>query len=431
MKRVLIAVAVIGLVSVAGWQAHRRIVASKAAGKMSGRAEVPVAVETRPIRKSAIRDLGVFTGSLVPESQFVVASKAAGWLKELLVDIGDNVGRNDVIAVLDDEEFRRHVEQADAELRVAKANVENSTSDLDLAKREYERVRALREKQIASAAELDTAAAAFSAAETRQKVALAQVAQKDAALKAAELQLSYTKVRAFWEAGDPNRVVGERFVDEGALVQMNQPIVSILENNPLMAVVFVVERDYPKMKLGQQAVVTTDAWPGKTFAGSIRRIAPLLRESSRQARVEIEIANPDHLLKPGMFVRAQVGFNTHDQATLVPISALVKRDGREGVFVVADPGPGDRKTEPAGGGTMSALPTGRVRFVPVTTGIVDGEIAEVIDPPITGDVVTLGNHLLEDGSLVLLPAQNPETGEPSPGAPKSAMRDATGTGGPR
>ena len=163
---------------------------------------------------------------------------------------------------------------------------------------------ALREKQIASAAELDTASSAYNAGQAQLKVAQAQVVQKEAALKGAELQLSYTQVRAFWEDGDANRVVGERFVDEGALVSVNQPIVSILENNPLTAVVFVIERDYPKMSVGQEAAVTTDAYPGQVFRGTIRRIAPLLRENSRQARVEIEIGNAEHLLKPGMFVRA-------------------------------------------------------------------------------------------------------------------------------
>ncbi len=431
MKKTLLGIIIIAVVLVAGWQTYKRVVAASAEANKPARGDVPVAVETQPVRKSMIQDIGVFTGSLVPESQFVVASKAAGWLKEVLVDIGDMVGRNDVIAVLDDEEFTRQVEQADAELRVAKANVENSNSDLDLAKREYERVQALREKQIASAAELDASAAAFSAAQTRVKVALAQVAQKEAAWKAAELQLSYTKVRAFWESGDPNRVVGERFVDEGALVQMNQPIVSILENNPLMAVVFVIERDYPKIKLGQQATVTTDAWPGRTFGGSIRRIAPLLRETSRQARVEIEIANPDHLLKPGMFVRAQVEFDKHDDATLVPISAVVKRGGREGVFLVQNAATGDQKSEQAGRGTVASASMRRVRFVPVTTGIAVGEIVEVVEPQIMGDVVTLGNHLLEDGSRILLPTQGSQAGGQSSEASAPRTRGPAGPGGTR
>ena len=406
MKKVLAGVLVVVIVALAGWQAHKRIQASKTARNASPGAPA-VAVEVQPIQRSAIRDVGVFTGSLVPKSQFIVAPKAAGWLKEILVDIGDSVGRNDVIAILDDEEFIRKVEQARAELQVAKANAENAASDLDLAQREYERVMALRERQIASAAELDGGASALNASQTKLKVAAAQVAQQEAALQAAELQLSYTKVRAFWESGEADgttsgggarRVVGERFVDAGTLVQMNQPIVSILENDPLKAVVFVIERDYPKMNIGQDATVTTDAYPARTFRGVIRRIAPLLKESSRQARVEIEIANPNHLLKPGMFVRAQVEFAVHEGATLVPISALVKRGGKEGVFVVEGPDAAD------------APQSGRARFVPVTIGIVSGELAEVVEPPISGMVVTLGNHLLEDGSPVTLPEASPALG---------------------
>jgi len=413
-KLILIAVVVIGIAAV-GWETHRRIAASGEKAQPSR--SIAVAVEVQPLRKGLIRDIGVFTGSLVPKSQFVVASKAAGWLRELLVDIGDRVTRNEVIAVLDDEEFTRQVEQARAELQVAKANAENGASALDLAKREYERVTALREKQIASAAEMDAAAAQYNASQTQLKVTLAQVAQKEAALEGAKLQLSYTQVRAFWEAGDPNRVVGERFVDEGALVQMNQPIVSILENNPLVAVVFVIERDYPKVRIGQQAIITTDAYPGRTFAGSIQRIAPLIRETSRQARVEIQVPNPDHLLKPGMFIRAQVEFATHQNATLAPFSAIVRRSGREGVFLVEKAAPGTTDSQAPKGPSQG--PASQVRFVPVTTGIVNGEVVEIVEPEISGSVVTLGNHLLENGSRVTLPQQKTTDAdqEPSPPGP--------------
>ena len=406
-----------------GWEAHRRIVASGGKGGPD-RSAVAVAVEVEPVRKDTIRDIGVFTGSLVPQSQFVVAPKAAGWLKKLLVDIGDRVSRNDVIAVLDDEQFTRQVEQAGAELQVAKANAENGASALDIAQREYKRITALREKQIASAAELDTAAAQYNASQTQLKVTLAQVAQREAALASAKLQLSYTQVRAFWEAGDPNRVVGERFVDEGALVQMNQPMVSILENNPLVAVVFVIERDYPKMAIGQQALVTTDAYPGQTFTGRIQRIAPLVKETSRQARIEIEVPNSAHQLKPGMFVRAQVEFATHAHATLVPFSALVRRAGREGVFVVAASG---ASSPPAQKGS-----TVQARFVAVTVGIVNGEAVEIVAPEVSGSVVTLGNHLIENGSRVLLPqprtaGEGTEKGPPN--SPDSA--GSTQPGGAR
>jgi len=419
MRKFLLVLLVLAIIAMAGWQLYSRITDSDVKQK-TGRPEVSVAVETKPIYKDSIRDIGVFTGSLEPKSQFAVAPKVAGWLKELLVDVGDTVERNQVIAVLDDEEFAQDVEQARAELQVAKANAANYASDLDIAKREYERAKALREKQIASASELDVSEAAFNASQTRYKVSLAQVAQKEAALKTALVRLSYTKVRAFWEEGDqplvegvtPSnrgqdagdtktpfnsgleardtvrdtntpRVVGERFVDVGELLSVNQSIVSILENNPLTAVVYVIERDYPKVTIGQQAIVTTDAYPGRTFAGSITRIAPLLKESSRQARLEIEVPNSDLTLKPGMFVRARVEFARHENSTLVPLPALVRRNNKEGIFI-AD--------------TQNL----KARFVPVTTGIINGEIVEITEPEVSGMVITMGNHLLEDGSDITL-----------------------------
>ncbi len=378
MKKFFLLLLVFAIVAIAGWQVYKRITPS-ANKNRPGRSTAPVAIETKPIRKDIIRDIGVFTGSLLPKSQFVVAPKVSGWLEKLLVNIGDEVHQNQVIAILDDEEFTQQVQQVRAEVQVAKANAENCTSDLDIAKREYDRAKALREKRIASASELDESEAAFNACRTRLKVSLAQVAQKEAALKAADVRLSYTKVQAFWQDGDDTRVVGERFVDEGALLQVNEPIVSILENDPLTAVVYVIEREYQKVKVGQQSIITNDAYPDKIFTGNVVRIAPLLKESSRQARVEIEIPNPGQLLKPGMFVRAQIEFARHDNATLVPYAALVKREGKEGVFI-------------------AELNNLKALFTPVKTGIINGELVEIIEPEISGFVITLGNHLLEDGS---------------------------------
>ncbi len=383
MKKKLLLPIVIVIVVLVGLRLYKGIVGSNNK-KDRGPSSVPVAVEIKPIQKGEIHDIAVFTGSLEPRAQFVVAPKVAGWLKQLLVDVGDMVERDQVIALLDDEEFAQQLEQDRAELEVAKANAENSASDLEIARREYERAKTLREKQIASASELDESEAVFNASQTKYKVSLAQVAQKEAALKAAEVRLSYTKVRAFWEEGEQTRVVGERYIDEGTLLQVNQPIVSILENNPLTGVVYVIERDYPKVKIGQEAVITTDAYPGRKFTGEIVRIAPLLIESSRQARVEIEVPNPDHFLKPGMFVRSQVEFARHENATIVPFASLVKRNDKEGIFI-AD------------------VQNLKAAFVPVTTGITSGEMVEIIEPAVSGLVVTMGNHLLEDGSKITLP----------------------------
>ncbi len=386
MKKLIVIVIILGLIGYGSWVVYQKIKASETPTGMR-RTAMAVPIETRTIVKDKIQDIGVFTGSLTPKSQFTVAPKVSGWLKELLVNVGDTVTRNQVIAVLDDAEYTQQVEQVKAELLVAKANAQNSVSELELAEREFERVKALRDKQIASASELDGAEASFNSAKTRLDVSNAQVEQKQSALRAAELKLSYTKVQAFWESDDPNaaRVVGERFVDVGALLQANQPIVSILENDLLVAVIFVVEKDYSKIKINQTAIIDTDAFPGVTFTGKIARIAPLLIESSRQARVEIEIPNPKQLLKPGMFVRTNLLFAVHENATLVPRAAVVRRNDTQGVFIV--------DTEQK-----------KVRFVPVTTGF-------ITEPEISGLVATLGNHMLEDGSSVTLPETNKKESE--------------------
>ncbi|HQA70664.1 MAG TPA: biotin/lipoyl-binding protein, partial [Deltaproteobacteria bacterium] len=120
-----------------------------------GRVRVPVAVEVAPVARQAINEIGIYTGTLLPESQFTVAPKVAGRLEKILVDIGDEVRRGELIALLDDDEFVQQVDQARAELDVALANIEESSSELGLRRREFERAKTLREKKIISESELD------------------------------------------------------------------------------------------------------------------------------------------------------------------------------------------------------------------------------------------------------------------------------------
>jgi multidrug efflux pump subunit AcrA (membrane-fusion protein) len=120
--------------------------------------------------------------------------------------------------------------------------------------------------------------------------------------------------------------------------------------------------------------------------------------------VEIEIPNPDESLAPGMFVRARIQFAEHPDAVTVPLGAVAKRNDRQGVFLVD-------------------TATMKVNFVPVTVGIIEGNVAEILDPKLEGSVVTLGQHLLEDGAAILLPGNEPKSG---PSA-QSAGTPARGT----
>lgn len=382
-KAILIVIATL-IVGLIGWQVIRKVIKP---GQGSGpqRGAMPVAVEIAAVQKTTIRDYGNFTGTLVPKSQFMVAPKISGRLEKLMVNIGDRIKHNQLIAVLDDEEYRQQVRQAEADLQVAQANLEESQSSLDVAKREFERVQELHKRGISADSELDSARGAYTTQEARYKVAQAQVSHRQAALEATKVRLSYTKIRAPWEEGSDRRVVGERLVDEGAMLTPNAPILSILEINPLLAVIHITDKDYFRVKKGQQAIIGTDALPDKTASGEIVRIAPLLKETSREARIEIEIPNPEQLFKPGMFVTVQIEYAIHDEATVVPVSSVVTRDNQQGVFLA------DRENKV-------------VKFVPVKVGISNSELAEIMDPPsFSGFVVTMGQHLLSDGSPIILP----------------------------
>ena len=383
MQRKIIAVLLGAAAIGVGWKIYSRAL-EKLKTPEAKKRSIAVPVETAPVRRATVRDILEFSGTLEARSQFLVAPKVGGRLERLLVDIGDQVSRGQLIAVLDNAECVQQVASAEAERAVMRARVAQCRSDLAVAKREFERRDELRQRMVTSESELDEARANYEACQAKQQVALAEVLRQEAALKTAQVRLAYTRIEAAWQHEGHTRVVGERFVDEGAMLRANQSIVSVIDLHTVKAVIHVIERDYAQMRLGQGAHVETDAYPGRRFDGRVARIAPVLREASRQARVDVEVPNPERLLKPGMFIRVRIESAKHEGATVAPLTALVRRQDRQGLFRV------DEAKSVA-------------HFVPVQTGIVEGDVVEIVAPPLAGRVVTLGQHLLEDGAPVLLP----------------------------
>jgi RND family efflux transporter MFP subunit len=383
MKKKIFAGCVLFGLGLVGWQIYSRLAAQQNLTD-ARRPNAPVAVEITPVQQTTIRDQGWFTGSLLPLSDFVLAPKIGGRVEQILVRIGDRVEGGQLAAIIDDAELRQEVIQAQAELEVARATLTERRNTLEKARREFERTVVLRQKKIASESQLDAAESEFKTQQAMVQVATAQLAQKEAALATIKVRLSYAQIQVPANHAAGYLVVGERYVDEGAMLAPNTPIASILDISTLIGVIHVIERDYPKIRPGLAAEVFTDAYPGQVFKGRVVRIAPLLKEKSREARVEIEVPNISRDLKPGMFVRVELLFAEHKDATVVPAGAVVKRNGQQGVFVA------DRTSRTA-------------RFVPVTLGIANQALAEVVAPPLSGVVVTLGQHLLEDGAAILLP----------------------------
>ncbi|MBK1877754.1 efflux RND transporter periplasmic adaptor subunit [Pelagicoccus mobilis] len=349
-------------------------------GWLERKAAVAVAsVEQRPIELRRM-----FSGALEAHSKFVVAPKVAGRVKEIPVDIADLVHRGEAVAILEAAEFEQAVRQAEADLAVAEANLAEATSSLEITLRANQRTTTLRERGIASETEYDNVQAQLLAREAKVKVAEAQVIRAESSLESARIRLGYTQISADWLGDQDERYVAERYVDEGETVTANEPLLMIVDLDPITAVIYVTERDYSLLSPDQTARFTTDAFPDQVFQGKIERISPIFRERSRQARVELSLENPEGRLKPGMFVRAETILQRVEEATVIPFAAITRRGSETGVFLVSE----DRET---------------VSWEPVQTGIrSDGDV-QLINSELEGEVVILGQHLLEDGSKIAIP----------------------------
>lgn len=392
-KRLMVTLGAMALFLILAWVMWPSDPAPVAAGADRGArgGSQVVAVETAAVEQRSITDVGLYTGTLQSGSQFMLAPKAGGRLRSLLVDIGDQVEQGQVIAQLDDEEFQQAVAEQRAAVEVAQAQLEDTEAQREVRRRSYDRVADLRRRNLASESEYDLARSERDAAVANVRVAQAQLAQREAALRGAEVRLSYTRVRAEWNGGSEAsvRYVGERFVDEGANVSANEPIISVIDLDALRAVTFVTDRDFARLRVGQRTRVRSDARPGEEFEGRVVRIAPLLREDSRQARVEIRIENEARRLSPGFFVSVEVDVEQIDDALVVPRDAITRHGGQVGVFLLEDDFEGNEAD---------------VRWVPVVKGVRTNEYVQILEPAISGRVVTLGQHRLSDGSRVRVTA---------------------------
>jgi len=384
-KILIVTILLIGAATGLGWVIFDQLQERIGPGKR-GRASGPVPIEVTEIQHGPIALQRTFSGELEALAEFVVAPKVSGRVVRVFANIADMVARGQVVAELDNDEYVQAVAQAKADLEVAKANLTRAKRALEIANREFKRTESLLKRGITSESEFDIIRQDQLAKQAQLQVTVAQVAKAESSLETANIRLGYTKVTAGWTGGGEHRVVAERYVDEGQTVAANAPLLLIVELHPIVGVVFVTERDYALLKPGQLVSLTTDAYPGEKFTGRIDRIAPVFRKSTRQARIEVNIDNPQHRLKPGMFIKATVALARVPEATIVPVQALTKRNDRRGIFIVDDDG---RK----------------VAWREVKVGIRAGDRLQVEGEGLSGRVVILGQQLVNDGSPITIPAE--------------------------
>jgi len=190
--------------------------------------------------------------------------------------------------------------------------------------------------------------------------------------------------------------LGVRMVEVGQFLNAGTTIVSLTDLNELYANFTVTEKDSGALKVGQIVRIKVDAYPGKSFEGKITTIEPQIMADTRNIRVQATIANPDHILKPGMFATTTVVLPDKPPVTTVPETAVDYTLYGDSVFLITE------KKENDGKAALSAVRT----FVQ-TGNRVDGR-AEILKGLSPGDrVVAVGQLKLQSGSPVVLSSDPP------------------------
>jgi len=276
----------------------------------------PLRVETAPVTERAMPEFLVLTGTLRASQESEVAANAVGKVTATFAERGQNVKMGDTLAILDARGASISATAANAQTQLAQAQ-------LDQAKRECDRVKALKESGAISAAEYDRVT---SQCATTQWSAAAAAAQQQNAQKL----VGDSVIRAPFTG-----VVGERYVNVGQYVQTNTRIASLYTPDPLRLELTVPEANVAGIAPDQTVVFTVSAYGEQKFTGSVRFISPNVRPTTRDLVIEAFCPNPEGKLKPGMFTVARLETGAKPQL-VVPTAAVVHRAEVAKVFVVAD-----------------------------------------------------------------------------------------------
>ncbi len=398
------------------------------AGGMGG-AFGPAVVETAPVGRGPFEIWGEWVGTLEARSQADLYAKTAGQIVQVLVDTGDRVGQGQVLARIDAAEQREQIDQLAAAVEMARATLAQRRAAQEIAHGNAARTQSLYEQQLVALQQQEAAQAELKGAEAQVQVARAAVEQAQANLSAGRVELEQTLIRAPFSGS-----VGKRHLDLGAFAAGDQPVFTLIDVSTIETTLPLSEKDAARVRVGQPAVVTVEALRGAEFQGRVARIASLFDPRTNTAEAEVEIANPDGRLKPGMFASVAVALSTAPDALLVPRAALVEEERATYVFTVerAAPRPegaggrnggndrngGDRAAGAPGAGGPSWAAK-RVQVEVLGTGGGGGRPLAAVEGTLRKGqpVITLGQQELRDGSPVVLAAAGtakPPARRPSP-----------------
>lgn len=269
-------------------------------------------VTITPVERADIRSALAVTGTIsaLPNQDVKVSSLVPGRIARLMVAEGDQVRQDQVVAQIEDRSYRDQLQQAEAAVEQAQANLENAGLNRD-------RNETLFKRGIAARKDVEDA-------RTQMSVSQAALSQVQAQLALARLQLARTQARSPL----PGTVV-RRFVSGGEQVDGTgaQPLFEVANLRQAELYGNVPASYLGRIRVGETLNITTDAFPGRTFAGRVVAISPAVDSATNVGLVRIRMANPQGLLRLGMFLSAELPIETHSNALVVPPQA-VYRDGQ-------------------------------------------------------------------------------------------------------
>ncbi len=356
----------------------------------------PMPVETAVARRAPVAEQIAIVGNLIGAATVQVVPRVNGRLQSVAVQLGDSVRRGQMIAKVEDFEIQEQVRQAEAAFRVAQATIRQRDADLKLATTNRDRSKSLFDRQLLPQQTYDDTENRYEAAQAQTDFARAQFEQTKARLDELNITLANTIITS-----PVDGFVSKRFLDPGAFVGPNSPVAAVVDIRTVRMVANLIEKDTKRVPAGTSAAVEVDAFPGEKFSGRVSRVAPVFDPATRTAEMEIEIPNSGYRLKPGMYARVQLTVGAKNNALTVPRNAVVDVEGRSGVFV-ASPAPAGDGAAPAAGAPAPLL----AKFLPVETGIRDGEHVEITSGVEEGArVVTTGAGALKDGDRITAAAE--------------------------
>lgn len=348
----------------------------------------------------ALRDLTQtisYAGSIHAANNVQVGSKIAGRVSEVLFNELDEVQQGQVLIKLEDAEIRAQLRQSQEALNQAKINLVNIEKNL-------ERVKELTKKGFASTEQLDTAQQAYD-------VGRVVIKQNQANYAFMQAQLEQTSIKAPISGTivSKNVSVGEIVAGPlgGGNFSVPTPMAEIADLSDLEVHADVDEVDISKVYVGQEVVITVDAYPDKTFKGIVREIASMTmsrRDVGITYRVKVHITNPEKILKLGMTANLDFLLENREQILTVPKSAVLVQGEKQFAFKVRNQKVFKREVETGMEGEefieiTSGLEAGENVIVAIKTGSDDG--AGLL--PFGNQGVILDDILkLEDGQSVIV-----------------------------